>query len=151
MHKKLILILMILFTQLGYAQDSKEDIDGVKSAIQNYYDGYIYRDITKLNMAFDTIHGTMKVPIEENGKVIGFQNRYFKEVVPKWGNRKPMAKEMLDNCALEVLSIDLTDNQIAIAKIRMKVDTITYIDILSLHKIKGQWKITNKMYVVREN
>lgn len=83
MHKKLILILMILFTQLGYAQDSKEDIDGVKSAIQNYYDGYIYRDITKLNMAFDTIHGTMKVPIEENGKVIGFRNRYFKEVVPK--------------------------------------------------------------------
>ena len=67
------------------------------------------------------------------------------------GNRKPMAIEMLDNCALEVLSIDLTDNQIASAKIRMKVDTITYIDVLSLHNIKGHWKITNKMYVVREN
>ena len=150
MHKKLILILMILFTQLGYAQDSKEDIDGVKSAIQNYYDGYIYRDITKLNMAFDTIHGTMKVPLEENGKVIGFRNRYFKEVVPKWGNRKQMQQEILNNCALKILSIDLTDEQIASAKIEMKVDTIAYVDVLSLHNIKGHWKITNKMYVVRK-
>ena len=150
MYKKLVLILVILFAQLGYTQDSKKDIDGVKSAIQHYYDGYINRDITKLNKAFDTIHGTMKVPIEENGKVIGFRNRYFKEVVPKWGNRKHMPKEILDNCALKIISIDLTDQKIASAKIEMKVDTITYVDVLSLHKIKDEWKITNKMYVVRK-
>ena len=149
MCKKPILILVILLAQLGYAQDSKKDIDGIKSAIQNYYDGYIHRDINKLNKAFDTIHGTMKVPVEENGKVIGFRNRYFKEVIPKWGDRKPMPKEMLDNCALKIISIDLTDEQIASAKIEMKVDTINYVDVLSLHKIKGEWKITNKMYVVR--
>ena len=62
-----------------------------------------------------------------------------------------MPQEMLNNCALKILSIDLRYEQIANAKIEMKVDTITYVDVLSLHNIKGQWKITNKMYVVREN
>ena len=145
--RKAITIIMFLSAFTMYCQDETK---AVKSTIQNYYDGYINRDITKLNKAFDTIHGTMKVPLEENGKVIGFRNRYFKEVVPKWGNRKQMQQEILNNCALKILSIDLTDEQIASAKIEMKVDTIAYVDVLSLHNIKGHWKITNKMYVVRK-
>ncbi|MAD96517.1 MAG: hypothetical protein CMB99_04235 [Flavobacteriaceae bacterium] len=150
MKYKLILIFALSFTLSSVCQDQKEDLAGIKTAIKNYYDGYIYRDINKLNQAFDTINGAMKVPVKENGKVVGFRNRWFKELLPKWGNRKQMPSKTLANCKLGILNIDLVDSQIASAKISMQVDTVTYIDILSLHKIQNAWKITNKMYTVRE-
>ncbi len=150
MKHKLILLFIISFSLSGFGQDKKADLIGIKTAINNYYDGYIYRDINKLNQAFDTINGAMKVPVKENGKVVGFRNRWFKELLPKWGNRKQMSSKTLSNCELGILHIDLVDAQIASAKISMQVDSVTYIDILSLHKIQNAWKITNKMFTVRK-
>ena len=145
--KKAITIIMFLSAFTMYCQDETK---AVKSTIQNYYDGYIDRDIKKLNKAFDLENGTMKVPILKDEKVIGFNNLYFKDLVLKWGNRKKLSPEILQNCGLKILSIDIVDDKIASAKISMKVDTITYIDILSIQKIKGKWKITNKIYSVRK-
>lgn len=138
---------MFLSAFTMYCQD---EIKAVKSTIQNYYDGYIDRDIKKLNKAFDLENGTMKVPILKDEKVIGFNNLYFKDLVLIWGNRKKLSPEILQNCGLKILSIDIVDDKITSAKISMKVDTITYIDILSIQKIKGKWKITNKIYSVRK-
>jgi len=144
---KNILICCLLISSLSIAGQEKE---AVIEAIQNYYDGYIERDINKLNKAFDTENGTMKIPVKENEKIIGYKNAYFKDLMPIWGNRKKLTDEILKNCALEILNIDIVDAKIASAKISMKVNTVTYIDILSLQKINGFWKITNKMYVVRK-
>lgn len=66
------------------------------------------------------------------------------------GKSKKLSSDILQNCALTILNIDLVDEQIASAKLLMKVDTISYIDILSLQKIGNTWKITNKIYVVRQ-
>ena len=93
----------------------------------------------------------MKVPITKNGKITGFKNRYFKELVIKWGNRAKLSPTTLKNCKLEILDIDIVDDKIASSKITKKVDKITYIDILSLHKINDYWKITNKIYAVRNS
>ena len=145
--RKAITIIMFLSAFTMYGQDETK---AVKSTIQNYYDGYIDRDIKKLNKAFDLENGTMKVPIIKDEKVIGFNNLYFKDLVLKWGNRKKLSPEILQKCGLKILSIDIVDDKIASAKISMKVDAITYIDILSIQKIKGKWKITNKIYSVRK-
>jgi len=132
-----IIVLLISIQILG--QNNQSTIQKIEQTIQNYYDGYIYRDLSKLNQAFDTINGTMKVPVVENGKTVGYTNRFFKELLPKWGNRKQLSKEVLNNCDLHILNIDVVDNQIASAKIKMKVDTITYIDILSLEVMNDEW------------
>lgn len=146
--KKIFTLLAIL--SFISVQSQNENLNKITTTITNYFDGYIYRDIKKLNLAFDTEQGTMKVPVIEDEKIIGFKNRYFKELVVKWGNRKKMSKKELNNCALKILNIDIVDEKIASAKISMKVDTVTYIDILSLNKVKSDWKITNKTYVVRK-
>lgn len=127
------------------------NLNDIKNTITNYYDGYIHRDLDKLNSAFDMEGGTMKVPVTKNGKITGFKNRYFKELVIKWGNRAKLSPTTLKNCKLEILDIDIVDDKIASSKISMKVDKITYIDILSLHKINDYWKITNKIYAVRKS
>jgi hypothetical protein len=149
--KKIFFICCFLIVSFSItAQEKKSAIDGITTTIQNYYDGYIYRDFTKLKKAFDLENGAMKVPILKDEKVIGFKNRYFKEVVPKWGNRKKLSDKVLERCTLTILNIDVVDVKIASAKISMKVDAITYVDILSLHKIGNDWKISNKIYVVRK-
>lgn len=149
MLRKTLLLTILFFALQSYCQQTKSTIQKIEQTIQNYYDGYIFRDISKLNKAFDTVNGTMKVPILENQMVLGYTNRFFKELLPKWGSRKQLSKEVLQNCALTILNIDVVDETIASAKISMKVDTVTYIDILSLEVMNNQWKITNKIYATR--
>lgn len=150
MSFKSCLFLILVFVTVVSCTEQSAERESIEKTIKNYYDGYIFRDINKLNKAFDLENGTMKVPITKAKQVIGFKNRYFKEVVPKWGNRAKLTEKTLQNCALEIVAVAVVDNQIANAKIIMKVDSITYVDVLALHKIQGNWKITNKMYTVRK-
>ncbi|WP_026776792.1 nuclear transport factor 2 family protein [Polaribacter sp. Hel_I_88] len=143
-------ILLLCFSLHNFSQEKTTPINEIQQTIQNYYDGYIERDIDKLNKAFDTENGTMKIPITENDKTVGFKNAYFKDLMPIWGNRAKLSEEILINCALQILHIDVVDAEIASAKISMRVDRVTYVDILSLQKIKNVWKITNKIFVVRK-
>lgn len=148
MKQKIIIVMLICCgLEVSFAQ-SKNDMEAVTETITNYYEGYIERDIAKLNKAFDTAHGTMKVPVDANDHSKGFRNRYFSEIIPKWGNREKLDEKTLANCKLEILNIDVESSTIASGKILMKVGGMTYIDILSLHKIGETWKITNKIYHV---
>lgn len=149
MIKKSLCVLLLLIATNIISQNKENDIQKITQTIQNYYDGYIYRDISKLNKAFDTVNGTMKVPIVLNGRTTGYSNNYFKDLLPKWGNRENLSKEVLQNCALTILNIDVVDGVVASSKISMKVDTITYIDILSLEVMNDEWKITNKIFATR--
>lgn len=148
--KKSISIFLFLLSFASFSQETKTTEALITETVENYFYGYINRDIDLLNKAFDLENGTMKVPIKEGDTIVGFRNRYFKEVVPKWGNREKLPKEQLDNCKLTILFLDIVDEQMAIVKISMKVDTIIYIDLLSVQKIKDDWKITNKTYTVRD-
>ncbi len=149
MIKNILICFLIISSYSITGQEEKNTKQGIKKTIQDYYDGYIYRDIKKLNKAFDIENGTMKIPIKENDTTIGYKNAFFKDLMPIWGYRKKLSEEVLKNCTLKILNIDVVDENIASAKISMKVKDVTFIDILSLQKIKGFWKITNKIYVVR--
>ncbi len=35
----------------------------------------------------------MKLPVPKNKKIIDYRDGYFKEVVPKWGNRKNLIQK----------------------------------------------------------
>lgn len=150
MFKKPLLICFFLASFSMLSQTKEDTLQAVKTTIENYYNGYIFRNYTLLEKAFDTENGTMKVPVLTDDKIIGFENHFFKELIRKWVNRKQLSKETLKNCALAILNIDIVDHKIASAKISMKVDTVTYIDILSLQKIGDDWKITNKIFVVEQ-
>lgn len=146
-QKIIIFILICCGLEVSFAQ-SQNDMEAITETITNYYEGYIERDIDKLNKAFDTEHGTMKVPVDTNDHSKGFRNRYFSEIIPKWGNREKLDENTLANCKLEILNIDVESSTIASGKMLMQVGDVTYIDILSLHKIGEKWKITNKIYHV---
>jgi len=149
MHKALIITLILTLSLSGFSQNKTDDITRITQTVQHYYEGYIERDIDKLNTAFDTDYGTMKVPVNTNDSSKGYKNVYFKELIPKWRNRKKLSESELQDCALHILNIDVEPGNIASTKMSMTVKDVTYIDILSLHNINGEWKITNKIYHVK--
>ena len=150
MIKNSLIIFLLFFSFSTFSQDKKNEVGLIKTTIENYYNGYMNRDFLLLEKAFDPQNGTMKVPILKDEKIIGFQNHFFKDLIQKWSSREKLSDDVLKKCALTILNIDIVEQKMASAKINMKVDTITYIDILSLQKIAGDWKITNKTFVIKE-
>lgn len=148
--KNSLIIFLLFFSFSTFSQDKKNEVGLIKTTIENYYNGYMNRDFLLLEKAFDPQNGTMKVPILKDEKIIGFQNHFFKDLIQKWSSREKLSDDVLKKCALTILNIDIVEQKMASAKINMKVDTITYIDILSLQKIAGDWKITNKTFVIKE-
>lgn len=144
-----IFICCFLFASFSLiSQEKDDDLQNIITTIENYYNGYILRDYSLLEKAFDTENGTMKVPILKDEKIIGYQNNFFKHLIQKWSSREKLTEEILKKCKLIILNIDTVNAQMASAKISMKLEKITYIDILSIQKIEEKWKITNKIFVV---
>lgn len=50
----------------------------------------------------------------------------------------------------EVLLVDLASPTQALAKVRVRADTILYLDYLSYHRIDGKWLITAKSFHVEQ-
>lgn len=146
----LIILSVILLPCSVFAQEKSQDIAAITTTIENYFDGYVERDIDKLNKAFDTQNGAMKVLTKADDGTESAENHLFKDLMPKWGAREKLSTAEKNNCALHILNIDVVDGKIGAAKISMKIGDTTYIDILSLQKMNGDWKITNKIYVVLE-
>lgn len=147
MIKTYILIVSLFISLSASGQDNNKELQNVTTCIENYFYGYVERDIEKLNLAFDTLHGTMKAPGGNNNGTEAYKNLYFKDLIPKWGNRDKLSAKELADTELQILNIDIYDSQMATGKISMRVGDTTYIDILSLQKLNGLWKITNKIFL----
>lgn len=147
LYRLAIFSLVFLLCNGIFAQEQTDNLAAVKTSVEHYFQGYIHRDLARLKVAFDTENGTMKLPYQTESGEQGFKNGYFKEIVPKWGNREKLPKEVLAKANLSFLNINVVSAKMAIATIRMEVGEKTYIDVLSLQKMDTQWKITNKMYI----
>ncbi len=84
----------------GFSQENADDLAMVKTSVENYFQGYIHRDQARLERAFDTENGTMKLPSTNEAGEEEFENGYFKEIIPKWGSREKLSKEVLAKAKL---------------------------------------------------
>ncbi len=145
MKKSLLVIALFLFVS-SYAQSGKDDLNTINKTLDNYFQGYVERDLGKLRSAFDTENGTMKLPVKSEDNQ-GFKNGYFKDIVQNWASKPPMKPEDKAISWIKVLSMDIISDKLASAKVEFKVGNALFIDLLTLQKISGQWKITNKSFI----
>ncbi|NNL80234.1 MAG: hypothetical protein HKO67_07080 [Flavobacteriaceae bacterium] len=144
-----ILILPLFLLSINcIAQQRSQDIQMITNTIENYFDGYVERNLSKLEKAFDLENGVMKLHRTNDDGIDYVENIPFKELIPRWASREKLSKTELENCVLNILNIDIVKGEIASAKISMRVSGTTYIDILSLNKMNQNWKITNKIFFV---
>jgi uncharacterized protein (TIGR02246 family) len=52
---------------------------------------------------------------------------------------------------VEIHSIDVVDDQLAVAKVEIRWASGTYIDYYTLYRVDGDWKIVSKMWVTRRD
>ncbi len=121
MIKTRLLVIMLTISLPVISQSKTDDFTLISTTIQNYYNGYIERDIDKLSTAFDTEYGTMEVPVDDKNSSKGYKNVYFKDLIPKWGNREKLLESELNNCVLHILNIDIEAGNIASAKMNIKI------------------------------
>lgn len=110
----------------------------IQAVIQNYFEGIYNGDELQLKEAFHSetlLFGDIKgVP-------------YFK-VVAEYidgvkGRKSP--KDLGEDFKMEILSIEIFGTN-AIVRARLAMLGYNYFDFLSLAKIKGVWKIVNKLF-----
>lgn len=145
LQRGVVALLFLVGTQASWSETAT-DLQRVEQRVQDYYYGFIERDEARLVQAFDIANGTVKLPYS-NESGAGFENGLFANIVPSWASKKPLSQLEQDQCELEILGIDIVRGSLASVRIRMKVVDEEFIDLLSLQKIKGRWKITNKSFV----
>lgn len=52
---------------------------------------------------------------------------------------------------VEILSVDVADDTVAVVKVEIAFHGGTYIDYLTLYKVDHAWKIVAKTFVTRRN
>lgn len=115
------------------------DYDGIKSALDDYFDGLRLADRQRLERAFAVEHAHMKAYIKDSEGVRVESSRPMNEVIDEWVAREP-------NPALSgaITSINIYSDVGAQATFNFDG---RYTDAFQLAKIDGRWRIMTKFYV----
>jgi protease I len=124
---------LLLGAAAGRSADG--DFAAIRAAVFDYFDGINEVSRKRLERAFDP--GAELKNVGADGTIVA---QPIDEVIERWMAKQPAER------AGEILSIDVTDGEIARVVFDYNGD---YIDFLTLAKVKGQWKIIDKVFVTR--
>ena len=112
----------------------------VKQVLRDYFDGLYYADAEKINKVFhdaSNLYG-----IGEDGALRAMTKDAFVNLVGSEGFGEPRQASPQD----EILSIDFTGDNTAVARVKVRVGKMQFTDILCLMQIEGKWGIISKVY-----
>ncbi len=116
--------------------------DLIHQAVNNYYVGVSTGNVEMLMQAFDTSAGHLKgVQIDGNGKELV-------AVEPISGSIERWSKRPYQTGSGNLLSTEIIEGKMATVKFAFTLDDNHFLDLLTLYKVNGEWKIVNKMFVV---
>ena len=117
------------------------DVNVIKEALQLYFDGSFEGSGEKMEAAFHSaahIYG-----LGMDGKLADMPRDAFVQLVgsgPKESGDPGYPRRD------EVLSIDFTGENTAVARVRLRVHSTVFTDILSFLYLDGKWAIISKLY-----
>lgn len=153
MNKLLIGTLLVLSFSMGlFSANAQETISSeakIKQTVLNYYEGYIYADLNKLALAFDTLAGHMKYVKAEADQAEKVGVVPANELIKRWAGRGTYNAEQIAQSGYKIESLDILDDKLAMVKIALQAADKSYIDYLALYRVNGEWKIVNKVFVQR--
>jgi hypothetical protein len=112
----------------------------IETVINNYFHAYMEADSEKLLKAF---HAETRLYSVDEGKL---EKTEMSDWVANLNTRK--MKGGVRQGQLEILSVD-TQSDSAVAKVKIKLPTMEFVDFLSLLKFEDNWKIVGKIYSVK--
>ena len=112
----------------------------VKQVLRDYFDGLYYAEAEKINKVFhdaSNLYG-----IGEDGTLRAMTKEAFVNLVASAGFSEPRQASKQE----EILSVDFSDDNTAVARVKVRVGNTLFTDILCLLQIEGKWGIISKVY-----
>ncbi len=134
-----LLSLTLCATALGQTPEPEGEEAAVRQVVQNYLHGLKYNDVESLKKAF---WPEAKLLFVKNDGQLGqlTQSQWYEGFAASAGKE--------EKGDLKITSVDITDNAASV-KVEEDYPGSVYIDYLSLLKLKGEWRIVNKIYTSR--
>jgi hypothetical protein len=128
-------------TQGTAAMTERSAIEGLTKAVQRYLDLMYDADTSRFDVVF---RPTAQLHGFQQGKMAMMSAQAFKDLL----NGRPSPKSLNAPREEEVLLIDFASSTQALAKVRVRINRVVFVDYLTYHLIDGEWLITSKGYHV---
>ena len=113
----------------------------IRGIIQTYFDASYESSGEKMAMVF---HGAAHVyGLGENGVLADMDKDSFVKLV---GTPRPGAPASGYPRQDEIISIDFTGDNTAVARVRLRVATTLFTDMLCFMRIDGKWGVISKVF-----
>lgn len=113
----------------------------IKTVIRDYLDACYESNVEKFRGVFHSAAHLYKQ--NKDGTLIDWDLDAFMEVVGTLYSKTPVPAYPSQD---EVLSIDFTDENTAVARVKVRVENTLYTDILCLLRLNGKWSIISKVF-----
>ena len=119
-------------------------VDSLQQAVRRYFDLMYDYDVASFDGVF---RPTARLHGLRNGEVRMLTAEAYKEILAT----TPSPRSQNAPRQEEILLMDVTSRDQALAKVRVKIGSIVYVDYLSYHRIDGDWRITSKAFHIEGN
>jgi hypothetical protein len=126
-------LFIAIFCLLATSTFAQSEDDAIKSTINAYTEGFTKGDSASINRAF--VSNALLKNLNASGKIIDTPLKKFMATMPAGGTKAPGS----------IISYSYAGTS-AIATVEFKFPEFKYIDLLSLIKLNGEWKIVCRVY-----
>jgi len=123
-----------------YEEDNM-DCNEIKAVIQEYFDAAYEGDGEKIAEIFNSAAHVYKR--DASGNLIDMDRDAFVRLVGSKDSDKPKPDYPKFD---EIISIDVTGENTAVARVRIRVKDLIFTDILCFIRLDGRWTIISKLY-----
>jgi hypothetical protein len=126
------------------SQAERANLESLQQAVRRYFDLMYDFDVASFDGVF---RSTARLHGLRNGEVRMLTAEAYKEILAT----TPSPRSQHAPRQEEILLIDVTSGDQALAKVRVRIGSIVYVDYLSYHHIDGEWFITSKAFHIESN
>jgi hypothetical protein len=120
------------------------NVQTLPEAVQKYFDLMYDADVSNFDRVFRPtaqLHGL------RDGKMRMLTTQDYRDILAG----SPSPKSQGANREEEILLLDFTSSDQALAKVRVRINTTVYVDYLNYHRVEGEWLVSSKSFHVENN
>lgn len=117
---------------------------GLTEALQKYFDLMFDCDTSKFDQVF---RSTAQLHGFRDGQMVVWSAETYRAIL----NKRPSPKSLSAIRADEIMLIDFASSTEALAKVRVRIANMVFVDFLTWHYVDDKWLITSKGFHVESN
>ena len=119
-------------------------VQTLPQAVQKYFDLMYDADVSNFDRVFRPtaqLHGL------RDGRMRMLTTEAYREILAGAPSPKAQGARREE----EILLLDFASPDQALAKVRVRINTIVYVDYLNYHRVEGEWLVSSKSFHVESN